>query len=146
MNGGALLKTLKNDSDIGLSEHLKLTCQQLQRPRTRWRMHRVPIASHFYDIHMTESPLCQQCRMNPPPNEDDEHALLHCSKHTSIRNDMLSTLRQHIPDIQISIPLILGSRHAIEQYTYSENIKKIIYNITGTFIKLLLENRVVAPH
>ena len=140
-NGGELLKTLKND--FGLSEVIKMTDMNFQRARTRWRMHRSPIASHQHRMNMVDSPICRQCRTTPRSNETDQHALLECSKHRRIRSDMLNALQARIPDITLSIPLLLGHKHTIEKYAgSSRKAKKFLYNSTGQFITLLCENRV----
>jgi hypothetical protein len=141
-NGGELVKTLKND--IGVSETLKLTDMTFQRARTRWRMHRSPIASHQHSMNIIDSPICRQCRTTPRSNESDQHALLQCSKHRRITSDMLNALQARIPEISLSIPLILGHKDTIAMYAEnSTTLKKFLYCTTGQFIKLLCENRVV---
>ena len=135
------MKTLKND--FGLSEVIKMTDMNFQRARTRWRMHRSPIASHQHRMNMVDSPTCRQCRTTPRSNETDQHALLECSKHRRIRSDMLNALQARIPDITLSIPLLLGHKDTIEKYAgSSRKAKKFLYNSTGQFITLLCENRV----
>ena len=139
-----VIAAMEVKNDIGVSEALKLTDMTFQRARTRWRMHRSPIASHQYRMNIIDSPICRQCRSIPRANESDQHALLECSKHRRIRSDMLHALQARVPEISLSIPLILGHTDTIAMYAgNSKTLKKFLYNTTGQFIKLLCENRVV---
>jgi ribonuclease HI len=108
-NGGAILRQCKLAA--GRSSYLYMEARGCAVLRSRLRFDRARLAqSEFVRKLRLDSPLCSfaPCRRRGE-EETVEHALLHCPRLAGARQRCARQLRKLSPELQLSLPLLLGS-------------------------------------
>ena len=99
------------------------------------RLHIDTGISCMHHMKRIDSPHWINCKLHVP--ETNQHALIECEKHKSIRDEYMIQIHEIIRSQQITLPMLLWS----DTWNILHDKQMLLRNITGKYINEIMKNR-----
>ncbi len=119
----------------GVSDTIKYDNKWHAQLRARLRHNRSDLNASLHHMSRIDSPHCINCNLHVP--ETNQHALIECDKHKSIRDEYIVKIHDVIRSQQLTIPMLLWS----DTWNIVRDKQILLRTITGRYISDIMKNR-----